>query len=217
MDLQADAGERFRVYKRLAMRNRVVAVLRYAVPAVGTVVLAALVVQIYVSSLGSRFGVGRITVSQDAINVEAPEYAGRLDDGSSYRVWSTAASAQMDQMDMVDLTGAALTLDRVTGVTMQANAPVATLDTTRRVVIIDDVAYVEDSTGTSGTLYKSEFDWVNQVLDATGPVHIDYADGAMVDAGGLHYDTKASVWTFTRATVTLPGTPGQDNEETPSP
>jgi lipopolysaccharide export system protein LptC len=215
LDLRADASERFAVYKRLALRNRVVGVLRYAVPAVGAVVLAALVVQIYVSSLNSRFGVGRITVSQDAIDVEAPEYAGRLDDGSSYRVWSTGARARLDQMDQVDLTGAALTLDRASGVTMQANAPMARLDTTRRVVVIEDVAHIEDSTGTSGVLQQSEFDWVNQVLDARGPVHIDYADGATVDAQGMHYDAKTALWSFTRATVTLPQTPGEDIKETP--
>jgi lipopolysaccharide export system protein LptC len=217
MNLQADAAERLAVYKGLAVRNRVVGVLRYAVPATGAVVLAALIAQIYISSLGSRFGVGRITVSQDAINVEAPEYAGMLEDGSTYRVWSQAATAKVDQLDQIDLTSAALTLNRTSGVTMQANAPVAVLDTTRRVVKIEGVAYIEDSSGTSGTLFKSEFDWVNQVLDSRGDVHIDYADGATVDAEGLYYDTKKAIWTFTRATVTLPDTPDTRTEDDQTP
>lgn len=217
MSFQADAAERLAVYQDLQRRNRVVGVLRYAVPAMGLVVLAVLVVQIYLSNLNARFGVGRITVSQDAVNVEAPEYAGMLEDGSTYRVWSASATAPVDQLDLVDLSNAALTLNRATGITMEANAPAAQLDTTRRVVVVDDIAYVEDSTGTSGTLYQSEFDWVKQVLDAKGKVHIDYADGATVDATGLHYDTKEAIWTFTRATVTLPGTPGAPKQDSSTP
>lgn len=217
MNLQADAAERLAVYKGLEVRNRVVGVLRYAVPATGVVVLAALIAQIYISSFGNRFGVGRITVSQDAINVEAPEYAGMLDDGSTYRVWSAAATAKVDQLDQIDLTNAALNLVRSTGITMDANAPVARLDTNRRVVVVDDIAYIEDSTGTRGTLYKTEFDWINQVLDSRGKVHIDYADGATVDAEGLYYDTKKALWTFTRARVTLPDAPDTRNEDDQTP
>ncbi len=78
--------DRRATYKRLVRRNRVIRVLRVAVPAVGTVILCALLIQIYLSSLGGRYGVGQITVTPDAVVVESPEYAGILEDGSSYRV-----------------------------------------------------------------------------------------------------------------------------------
>ena len=213
MDLQAEAAERLGIYRRLQARNRIVGILRIGIPALGAIVLAALVVQITISSMGSRFGVGRITVARDTITVEAPEYAGLLSDGSAYRVWAADARAAVDNTDLIGLTDAALTLDRITGITMQANAPIAQLDTVRQVVVVDGIAYVEDSTGTRGTFYKSEFDWARQVLDARGPVHIDYADGATVDAESLVYDSKAMIWTFTRATVTLPSTPGAGRDQ----
>ena len=57
MNLHADAARRLKVYKGLQARNRVVAVLRLGVPAMGAVALVLLVGQIYLSSLGSRFGV----------------------------------------------------------------------------------------------------------------------------------------------------------------
>jgi lipopolysaccharide export system protein LptC len=217
MNLQADATQRAGIYRRIEARNRVVAILRIGVPALGSIVLAALLVQIYVSSLGSRFGIGQIAVTRDSIVVEAPEYAGLLDDGSAYRVWAADAKAAIDATDLINLTDAALTLDRPTGITMQATAPSALLDTTRQLVVIEGVAYVEDTTGTSGTFHQSVFDWSNQVLDAKGPVHVDYADGAKVDAESLVYDSKSQVWTFSRATVTLPATPGEEPAESLTP
>jgi lipopolysaccharide export system protein LptC len=213
MDLRAEAADRHVLYRRIATRNRVVSVLRLAVPALGILVLATLVVQIYISSFGNRFGVGSISVTRDLITVDAPEYAGLLDDGSTYRVWAEAASAKVGDTSLIDLSAAALTLNRTTGTTMQASAPDAVLDTTRRVVVVDDVAYVEDSTGTRGTLYRSEFDWAGQQLQSSGPVAIEYADGATVDAEGLFYDARQQVWTFTRATVTLPSTPGEEDNQ----
>jgi len=208
MNLQADAAERLAIYRRLASRNRFVAVLRIAVPVMGAVILVALLGQIYLSSLGGRFGVGSISVSRDAVSVEAPEYSGVLEDGTIYKVWAASAKADINSTDMIVLTNAALTMERVTGVTMQVNAPSAVLDTTGEIVTITGIAYVEDSTGTSGTIHDSIFDYAAQSLLGKGPVHIDYADGTTLDGVGMTYDAMSMVWTFSNANVTLPSTPG---------
>jgi lipopolysaccharide export system protein LptC len=218
LDLAADSAYRLATYRRLAMRNRIVAILRIGVPALGSIVLVALVIQIYIASFANQFGVGNISITRDTITVESPEYAGTLDDGSTYRVWSDDAQAAVGNTEIIDLTGANLVLNRAaTGITMNVNAPEAALDTTRQVVVIDGIAYVEDSTGTRATLHQSEFNWVDQFLDSKGAVHVDYADGATVDAQGLVYDAKTQVWTFSRATVTLPATPGTSTEGTTDP
>ena len=58
------------------------------------------------------------------------------------------------------------------------------------------------------------FDYANQQLDGQGPVAIDYADGTRLEAAGLQYDLQSAGWTFTRADVTLPQTPGpQENAQ----
>ncbi|MNL28221.1 hypothetical protein D3C87_1498570 [compost metagenome] len=71
------------------------------------------------------------------------------------------------------------------------------------------LADVADSTGTTGTLRDSVFDWRAQLLTTRGPVAIDYADGSTVRAQGLVYDAAAVDWTFERSVVTLPSTPGE--------
>jgi hypothetical protein len=217
INLQADAAERLAIYRRLQGRNRIVAILRVGVPALGAILLVSLVGQIYISSLSSRFGVGRISVTREAVSVEAPQYAGVLDDGTTYKVWAAAAQASVDATDHIGLTSAALTLTRRNGVTMEVNAPIAVLDTTREVVTIQGIAYVEDSTGTSGTIYDSVFDYVSQTLLGKGEVHIDYADGTTLDGTGMTYDARSMVWTFSGANVNLPSTPGEEPSGTTTP
>ena len=202
------ASDRQAIYRRLARRNRLVGVLRLALPALGLVLLAALSAQIYLSSLGARFGIGQLTVTPETIAVDAPEYAGLLDDGSSYRVWATQARAATARTELIDLAEAALEVTRPDGLRTNIEAARAQLDTMSQEVFVPGVAAIEDSAGTVGTLADSVFDWSAQVLTSSGPVAIDYADGATVRAQGLVYDAKTMVWTFSRALVTLPDTPG---------
>jgi hypothetical protein len=210
MTAHADTAPRLRTYQRLTMRNRVVGVLRIAVPMLGVVVLLLLVGQIYLSSLGSRFGVGQIAVTRDRVTIDAPQYSGVLDDGSVYRVSATSAAAALDATDVMDLSTASLNIVRSNGVTMDLSATKARLDTTRELVTIAGDTHVVESTGTTSTFANSVFDWQAQVLTGKGPVMVDYADGTHLVATGLLYNAKTAVWTFTDATVTLPDTPGAE-------
>lgn len=212
MDLQADAHRRYRIYRRLDARNRVVAVLRIAVPVLGVLVLAALMAQIYLSSLGGRFGVGQVSITRDTILVDAPEYTGLLDDGTSYHVSATKAQAGTDAPHRIQLSHAALTMERLNGVSTLVTADAAILDTVTQQVEIAGVAHVEESTGTRATLHDTVFDYRTQMLTGRGPALVDYADGTNLVADAMNYDVLAQVWTFTRASVTLPDTPGAGEE-----
>lgn len=208
MTLHADADQRAAIYRKLQARNRIVSLLRLAVPALGVVALVILVGQIYVASLGSRFGVNQIAFTQDMVTVVAPEYAGLLDDGTGYHVSAISAEAQADATERIALIEAALTMTKLDGVIMTVQAPRAVLDTIRQQVEIADVAYVANSLGTRGTIYDSVFDFATQTLVGNGPVIIDYDDGTHLEAEGIEYDAVSLVWTFKRAAVTLPDTPG---------
>ena len=208
MDLHADATQRLAIYRGLQARNRVVSSLRVGIPALGVVALSALMLQIYVSSRTSRFGIGQIAVSSESITVETPEYSGLLDDGTAYRVSATSAQAAVDATDRIGLTDASLTMVKPDGVTMLVDAREAVLDTTNQLVEVAGIAEVSNSLGTSGLLRNSVFDYAAQRLTGNGPVDIDYHDGTTIVAEGLTYDATTLVWTFTRATVTLPDTPG---------
>lgn len=206
----ADAGAEPRPYRRLERRNRLVSILRLGIPAMGLVVLLGLLMQIYLASFTGRFSVGRVEVTPEAIVVDAPEYAGILEDGSAYRVWAETARAASARTDLIDLTRAQLVVDRTDGVQMQVDAERAQLDTSRQLTIVPGTADIADTTGTVGTLADSVFDWEAQQLTTSGAVVIDYADGSRVRSQGLEYDAASKVWTFSRAVVTLPSTPGEN-------
>lgn len=208
----ADQPGRSRQYQRLLRRNRVVGVLRFAVPAAGAVLLVALLIQIAVSSFGSRYGIGKIEVSRDRVRVETPEYAGTLTDGSVYRIWADEAQAAIENTDLITLTNASVLLERLDGVRREASAEEAVLDTVSQQVLIENGATIGESTGTTGRLTDSVFDWASQTLTSRGPVEIDYSDGSMVRAEGMVHDARLNRWTFTKAVVTLPETPGEDEE-----
>lgn len=217
MNLHADAAHRQAVYQGLMARNRLVSILRIGVPVLGLVALASLLGQIYVSSLASRFGIGQITVTRDSVNVDSPEYAGLLDDGTAYRVSATAALASIEATDQVVLSDARLTMTRPNGVVTMIDAVSAVLDTTRELVVIKDIANIATSEGTRGVVADSIFDYQAQSVTGQGPVTIDYADGTHLVAEGMTYDAVTLIWTFTRATVTLRDTPGSRSTETTPP
>lgn len=200
-------------YQRLVRRNRTVNVLRFVVPLVGALVLGGLMAQIYLASLGGRFGIDQMSITPDSVAIDAPEYVGALADGSAYRVWAETARATAERSDLIDLTRARLVINRIDGVQLVMEAESAQLDTTNQLTLVPGRTEVSDSTGTTGTLDDSIFDWHSQVLTTRGPVAVDYADGSSVRAQGLVYDAANIVWTFERSVVTLPETPGEDEPE----
>lgn len=200
--------DRLAIYKRLQTRNRVVSLLRIGVPLAGLAILAILLSQIYISSLGDNFSIGQLSVTPDNISVEAPEYSGILANGTTYRVSAAIAKASPNQTNLIALADAGLSMTKADGTMIDVNAASAVLDTTAETVTIKDIAYVEDSTGTSGIVVDSVFDYANQNLVGQGPVALQYADGTTLDAQGLVYDLTQANWTFDRADVTLPQTPG---------
>lgn len=208
MTSHAYTADRLVIYRSLERRNRVVGLLRWLVPATGVAVLALLVAQIMVSSQLGQFSLENIRVAPDSVTIEAPEYAGILDDGSLYRVWAKSAATRTAEPDLIELEDAALVIERPTGVTMDITAPESQLDTARELVVVDGITNVVDSTGTSGILHRSVFDWMGQVLVSDGPVSIDYADGTQLEAAGMTFDTNTAIWTFSRVKVVLPDTPG---------
>ncbi len=206
----AEGTGRSQHYRRLMRRNRVVGLMRFAVPAAGLVILAVLLIQITLSSFGARYGIGTITVDQDRVRVEAPEYAGTMSDGSTYRVWAEDAEARIENTDLIALTNARVEVNRKDGLRREASTEGGVLDTIHQQVVIEGATDIADSTGTSGRLVDSLFDWLSQTLTTRGAVSIDYADGATVRAKGMVHDAELGRWTFTNATVTLPSTPGEN-------
>lgn len=197
------AEQRLKTYRRLVRHNRLVAALRFGVPAIGIIVFIGIAAQLYLASIGAEFSIGRITLDRDRINVEAPDYAGVTGDGSTYRVTAAKASASLTALDVIDLIGARAVLNRADGRVMTAEAAEGELRTGVQQVYVAGTTHVADSNGMTGTIEKLFVEWPTQTIDATGPVHLDFANGMSIDAAGMHYSEDGQ-WTFLRATLTAP-------------
>lgn len=204
MGRSATADQREAMYGRLNWRNRFVSVLRIAVPVVGAVVLVGIVGQIYLASIGVDFSIGHVSVQQDRIVVDVPRYDGVMADGSVYNVSAESASAAITSPDIVDLVNAQASLNQPSGRVMSATADAGRLHMGNQQVEISGVATIGDTYGTTGTLTDSLVDWPSQTLVAKGPVHFRFNDGSTIDGAAMTYDAASSLWTFHRATLTVP-------------
>jgi lipopolysaccharide export system protein LptC len=198
------ADQRLSIYRSLIWRNRLIGLLRFAVPGLGAAIFLGLLVQIYISNLGQQFGISNISINRDTVTVETPQYAGVLGDGSTYRVSAAAAQAATGQLDLIDLTGASVILNRVDGVDMTADASLARLNVSEELVMIPDEIAVGNSLGASGVLRDSVIDYPAQTLESRGGVDFTFTDGMHLQARTMLYDASTQTWQFTGAHLTIP-------------
>ncbi len=198
------ADQRLSIYRGLLWRNRLIGVLRIAVPGLSALIFIVLIAQIYISNLGQQFGISNITIDREAVTVETPQYAGVLGDGSTYRVSAEAARAATGQFDQVDLTGASVILNRIDGVDMTADAALARLNVAEELVLVPGETRVGNSLGASGTLHDSIIDYPAQILESRGGVAFTFPDGMQLEARTMRYDATKQVWQFTGAHLTIP-------------
>lgn len=202
--------QRSRIFAGLAVRNRVIGVLRFAVPAAGIVIFFGLVLQLFLASLGDEFGFSNISVDRNNLIVDTPSYSSMGADGSSYQVQAASAKSALDRTDIIDLSMAVLTIKKTKGATITASADAARLETTSQLVTVDGATRIADSEGMEGTIVGIFADMAAETMVGKGDVDLTFANGATLKAGSMSYDGAVSTWRFARATLTLPSTPGED-------
>lgn len=205
----ATTDPRGRLYARLVQRNRLVAALRWAVPAAGALVLLVVIAGIVVASLSQRFGFSNISIDRDKLVVETPELIWTVEDGTVYALGATAAKVSLIQSDIVDLTEATLTATTVAGQVTKATASAAQLQTTDQLISVPGATVVESTDGLKGRLDMVFLDAMNWTLAAGGKVDMTLPDGTRILADSMTYERNAQHYTFRNVTLELPMTPGE--------
>jgi hypothetical protein len=199
------------VYRALARRNRIIGLLRLLVPVMGLLVLASLLIQMFIASLGSDFTIGRVTIERNRLTVDTPSYQGLLADGGSYDITAEAAESVLDKPSTIVLRGARVILVRNTGVEVTAAAAEAELETELQQVTAAGVTHVSDSNGLVAEITGLHVDVLAQSATG-GRTRVTYASGETLEAEAMAYDARTAQWTFTRAVMTaadLPPPPGE--------
>jgi len=206
---------RERLYRELTRRNRLVGVLRIALPVVGAIVLVVVLSAIVLDNLREQFGFASIRIDRDNLVVDAPRVTSVGDDGTLYSVTAAMAKARIGSVDLIDMTEAVFTMTPVASASFSAAAPTAALQTSAQTLTVPGRLSVTSNDGMHGTLDDFFGDMLKYEMTAHGAVDLTFPAGMRVESQGMTYDGNARLWTFTRATVTLPETPGGTVEDTP--
>ena len=199
--------QRAAILDRLIARNRVVAVLRIAVPAAGVAVFLVLMAQIWLANLARQYGVSGISIDRGQLVVETPQYSEIGEDGSRYLVSAREARADLTNPDSITMVDPHLLFDRPGKPAFRAVAASAHVETTRHFVRLPGVVQLSSDDGLSGSLHDVTADLHAQLTDAKGPVRIIFPDGTQLSARNLHFDGKIAQWTFDDASLTVAGLP----------
>jgi len=199
---------RERLYRALTRRNRLVGVLRIAVPVAGAIVLVVVLGGIVLDNLREQFGFASIRIDRDNLVVDAPRVTAIGDDGTLYASTASMARMRLGSTDLIDMTDAVFTMTPVTGPIFTAAAPAAAMQTNDQTLTVPGRLTVNSNDGLHGTLEDFFGDMLGLQMVAYGAVDLTFPEGMQVQSDGMTYDGTAKLWTFTRATVTLQETPG---------
>ena len=199
--------QRAAILSGLLWRNRLVGVLRVGVPAVGVAAFLVLMGQMWLTGIARQYGVSGIRIDRGQLVVETPQYSETGDDGSRYLVTAEAARTPLDNPNSIAMTSPDLLFERPGKAPFHAVAESATIDTNTHRVTIPGITRVSSADGMFGTLSQVTSDMSAQVTVAEGPVDLTFPDGSHLVAANMHFDGAADIWSFDRATLTVPNLP----------
>jgi hypothetical protein len=199
---------RERLHRALVRRNRLVGILRIAVPVAGALVLVVVLGGIVLDNLREQFGFASIRIDRDNLVVDAPRVSAVGDDGTLYDATARMAKVRLGSTDLIDMTDVVFTMTPLSGAVFTASSPVAAMQTAAQTLTVPGILDVKSNDGLHGTFEDFFGDMLNWQMVAHGAVDLTFPEGMQVQSEGMTYDGTAKVWTFTRATVTLPETPG---------
>jgi lipopolysaccharide export system protein LptC len=210
-DARTDTAEqRSAIYASLTARNRIVAILRIGLPALGAVIFAGLVLQLFLGSMVPDFGFANVRIDRENLVFEAPSYAGTGSDGTAYELAAESARAGLRNTDMVHLKGASVSMRKADGSAFAAFAPTAQLSIASQVVTVDGSMELSSNGGLKGTVGDAVIDVLHETLTAPGGADLTFGDGTDLSAEGMTYDGATGLWTFTgQVKLRFEETPGE--------
>ena len=200
---------RERLYAGLMRRNRVVAALRWLVPAAGVAVLLFVIGAMVLDVLSHRFGFSNIRIDRDNLVVETPKLTSTDDDGTLYALSARAARVRPTQTDLIDMEGVVFSMTPTTGPAVEAAAEAGQFQVSDQLLNVPGVTHISTTEGLNGTLEAVFADLMNWKMVASGTVDFTLPNGSHLVSDGMTYDRATGIYTFTRASVTLVSTPGE--------
>ncbi len=196
------------VFKALIWRNRIIGILRLAVPGIGVIFAGFLILQIIISSIATEYGISGLKVERDQVVIEQPSYGGVMRDGTAYQILADVARVSISNPDIIDLAGANITIKQTDGYQIIADASGALLNIGNQNVVIPGLLQTLDTENVRGQLNDAIIDWPTQTLTARGAVRFEFDDGSVIRAQSLVYNAASGEWSFSGVIYNVPGDGG---------
>jgi lipopolysaccharide export system protein LptC len=200
--------DRARVFAVLKRRNRIVAGLRIAVPAVGVVAMLAVGAGIVLDGLLNQFGIARIHIDRNNLVVDTPELSSTLADGTVISLAASSAKLVPNDSDRVGLTDARFEATLSGGLGFTAIAAAANLTLSTQTIRVPGRTDVTTSDGAAGHAEKLTVDALGFAARSEGPVTLTFQSGNRLEAADMIYDHQSRLITFHKVKLWLVSTPG---------
>jgi lipopolysaccharide export system protein LptC len=204
---------RERLYRALGRRNRLVGVLRVAVPVAGVIVLCVVLGAIVLDNLREQFGFSSISIDRDNLIVQSARVNSTGDDGTIYSATAEQAKVRLGSPDLIDMQRFEFSMTPLAKAKFSGSSPAATLQSSAQTITIPGQLKVWSDDGMHGTLEDFVGDMLNFSAQAHGAVDLTFPRGMRVQSEGMTFDGNTGIWSFNRAEVTLPETPGGTVED----
>ncbi|MEQ1768485.1 MAG: hypothetical protein ABL879_01485 [Devosia sp.] len=198
--------QRTAILSRLLLRNRLVGILRFGVPAIGLIAFVALAAQIYIGNLLESYGVSGVRIDRNNLVVETPSYTSAGPDGTLYTMAARSARSSFDQPDRLVLTGLSLDVTPPSGTAWHADAAEASMSTTDQSLALPGTTLITGDDGMKGSIADLVADLARRNVSG-GATRIDFPDGSGFSARSASFDSRAGTWIFSGVTMRLPDTP----------
>jgi lipopolysaccharide export system protein LptC len=215
MAARTQSEVRHALYSRFGRRNRLIGLLRIAVPLAGALLLAVPMVQIALSFVGETVSVGGVRLQSDTLVIDSPRFQGTTADGGAYVMTADRAESRVGDLDIADLYGLDIDLVGQAGYRASARLTTAQWTMSSEHLTSNEDVFVTDSTGADGILAGADVDWPAQIITSEGPVLFTFETGSQLNAQTMDYDMGNAVWRFTR--VSLDMIPAPDAGEARNP
>jgi lipopolysaccharide export system protein LptC len=155
--------QRAEIFGRLTARNRLINVLRIAVPLAGIAAFLILIGQIYLANIARQYGVSGIRIDRGDVVVETPQYSGMGSDGAHYVVTAREARTPIDRPEEITMSDATLQFTAPGEGAYFVSAIDATMNTKTQIVEIPGIANVTGEDGLEAILRIVHADMESEV------------------------------------------------------
>jgi hypothetical protein len=200
---QQESERGFSLYKKLVWRNRFIAILRLFFPIAGLAIFAFLIFQIIIANISKEYGISSVKITRDSITIKTPKYEGVMNNGTSYKITAQSAITTIGNSDEFNLNDAIFDMVRIDGYEMEAKAKQAYYDIAAQTLKVAGEMEINDSRNIKTKLTNTLIEWDKQSLYTKDNVEIIFADGSILNAKTLNYDSEKQISIFGDVTLII--------------